>query len=125
MGKACWSRASWQVRRSSCKLRGNQGETCMQCRLPRRDFIAGLGTLAAAAAASSIPIKALVAAEPLYPPVDLSYFYTPISPAPAEICLRYASITLGGNERQADEDIASLRLHRNQMRGHGIQEFGN
>ena len=97
----------------------------MQCRLPRRDFIAGLGTLAAAAAASSIPIKALVAAEPLYPPVDLSYFDTPISPAPAEIRIGYASITWDGNDRQAIEDIASLGFHGIQLRANVIKEFGS
>ena len=97
----------------------------MQYRLPRRDFIAGLGTVAAAAAASSIPIKALVAAEPLYPPMDLSYFDTPISPAPAEIRIGYASITWGGNDRQAIEDIASLGFHGIQLRANVIKEFGS
>jgi inosose dehydratase len=97
----------------------------MQCRLPRRDFIAGLGTVAAAAAASSIPIEALVAAEPLYPPMDLSYFDTPISPAPAEIRIGYASITWGGNDRQAIEDIASLGFHGIQLRANVIKEFGS
>ena len=97
----------------------------MQCRLPRRDFIAGLGTLAAAAAASSIPIEALVAAEPLYPPVDLSYFDTPISPAPAEIRIGYASITWDGNDRRAIEDIASLGFHGIQLRANVIKEFGS
>jgi inosose dehydratase len=97
----------------------------MQCRLPRRDFIAGLGTVAAAAAASSIPIKALAAAEPLYPPMDLSYFDTPISPAPAEIRIGYASITWGGNDRQAIEDIASLGFHGIQLRANVIKEFGS
>jgi len=97
----------------------------MQCRLPRRDFIAGLGTVAAAAAASSIPIKALAAAEPLYPPMNLSYFDTPISPAPAEIRIGYASITWGGNDRQAIEDIASLGFHGIQLRANVIKEFGS
>jgi len=97
----------------------------MQCRLPRRDFIAGLGTVIAAAAASSIPIKALVAAEPLYPRMDLSYFDTPISPAPAEIRIGYASITWGGNDRQAIEDIASLGFQGIQLRANVIKEFGS
>jgi len=97
----------------------------MQCRLPRRDFIAGLGTVAAAAAASSIPIKALVAAEPLYPPMDLSYFDTPISPAPADIRFGYASITWNGNDRQAIEDISSLGFHGIQLRSNVIKEFGS
>jgi len=97
----------------------------MQCRLPRRDFIAGLGTVAAAAAASSIPIKALVAADPLYPPMNLSYFDTPISPAPAEIRIGYASITWNGNDRQAIEDIASLGFHGIQLRANVIKEFGS
>ena len=97
----------------------------MQCRLPRRDFIARLGTVAAAAVASSIPVKALVTAEPLYPPMDLSYFDTPISPAPAELRIGYASITWDGNDRQAVEDIASLGFHGIQLRANVIKEFGS
>jgi len=97
----------------------------MQRRIPRRDFVAGLGTVAAAAAASSIPVKALVAAELLYPPMDLSYFDTPISPAPAAILIGYASITWGGKDRQAIEDIASLGFHGIQLRANVIEEFGS
>ena len=97
----------------------------MQRRIPRRDFVAGLGTVAAAAAASSIPVKALVAAELLYPPMDLSYFDTPISPAPAAILIGYASITWGGKDRQAIEDLASLGFHGIQLRANVIEEFGS
>src|SRR5229473_8456471 len=97
----------------------------MQRRIPRRDFVAGLGTVAAAAAASSISLKALVAAELLYPPMDLSYFDTPISPAPAAILFGYASITWCGNDRQAIEDIASLGFHGIQLRANVIKEFGS
>jgi inosose dehydratase len=96
----------------------------MYLRVPRRDFLLGVGAVAAAKAASPFPAEALWAAEPLYPPMDLSYFDKPISPAPAEIRIGYASITWGGNDRQAIEDIASLGFHGIQLRANVIKEFG-
>ena len=96
----------------------------MYLRVPRRGFLLGVGAVAAATAASPFPAEALWAAEPLYPPMDLSYFDKPISPAPAEIRIGYASITWGGNDRQAIEDIASLGFHGIQLRANVIKEFG-
>ncbi len=93
----------------------------MQNRMRRRDFLLGIG--AAATAASSFPLKELCAAEPLYPPRDLSYFDTPISPAPGEIHFGYASITWNGNDRQAIEDIAALGFPGIQLRANVIKEF--
>jgi inosose dehydratase len=84
-----------------------------------------MGALAAATAASSFPGETLWAAGLLYPPTDLSYFDTPISPAPAEIRMGYASITWGGNDRQAIEDIASLGFRGIQLRSNVIREFGS
>src|SRR2546421_3198328 len=56
--------------------------------------------------------------------MDLSYFDTPITPAPADIVFGYASITWGGNDRQAIEDIAALGFHGIQLRANVVQEFG-
>jgi inosose dehydratase len=61
----------------------------------------------------------------LYPPMDLSYFDSPISPAPAAILFGYASITWGGNDRQAIEDIAALGFGGIQLRANVIKEFGS
>ena len=97
----------------------------MQSRVQRREFLLGMGAAAAATAATSFPTEALWRAQPLYPPMDLSYFDTPITPAPADIRFGYASITWGGNDRQAIEDIASLGFHGIQLRANVIKEFGS
>jgi inosose dehydratase len=98
----------------------------MHTRMPRREF---LGSLAACTAASFLPHAALakVFAKPdlLYPPMDLSYFDTPITPAPSEIHWGYAAITWGGNDRQAIEDIASLGFRGIQIRANAVKEFGS
>jgi inosose dehydratase len=57
--------------------------------------------------------------------MDLSYFDTPIAPAPAEIRIGYAAITWGENDRQAIEDIASLGYRGIQLRANAIKEFGS
>jgi len=104
----------------------NVGRKHMQ--VPRRDF---LGGIAALAAASVVPgtafaaVRASFAGELLYPPIDLSHFDTPISPAPSEIRFGYAAITWGGNDRQAIEDIASLGFPGIQFRSNCIEEFGS
>lgn len=97
----------------------------MRHRAPRREFLLGMGAVTAAAAAYSLPLKQLCAAELLYPPRDLSYFDTPISPAPSEIRFGYASITWNGNDRQAIEDIAALGFPGIQLRSNAIKEFGS
>jgi hypothetical protein len=79
----------------------------MQTRIPRRELLTGIGALAATAC---LPLEAITARELLYPHRDLSYFDTPISPAPSEIHWGYAAITWGGNDRQAIDDISSLGL---------------
>lgn len=95
-------------------------------RMPRREF---LGSLAGFAAASFLPHATLakVFAKPdlLYPPMDLSYFDTPITPAPFEIHWGYASITWGGNDRQAIEDISALGFRGIQLRANALKEFGS
>jgi inosose dehydratase len=94
----------------------------VKTRVPRREFIAGM---AAVAAASSIPVKVLGARQRLYPPVDLSYFDTPIPPGPSEIHYGYAAITWGGNDRQAIDDVSALGFRGIQIRSNCIEEFGS
>src|ERR1700741_72865 len=55
--------------------------------------------------------------------MDLSYFDTPITPAAADVHVGYASITWGGNDRQAIEDIAALGFHGIQLRANVVKEF--
>src|SRR5215475_6200282 len=88
--------------------------------LSRRDF---LGGLIAAGAVAALPGRAWAAFEPLYPPMDLSYFDTPISAAPADIKFGYAAITWNGNDRQAIEDIASLGFPGIQLRSNLLKEL--
>jgi inosose dehydratase len=96
----------------------------MPLKVTRRNFLAGLGVAAAAGATSSLPAWALFE-PPLYPPMDLSYFDTPIAPGPADIRLGYASITWNGNDRQAIEDISSLGFHGIQLRANVIKDFSS
>jgi inosose dehydratase len=93
----------------------------MTHRMPRREF---LGAMSALAAASAFPCESLLTRDPLYPPMDLSHFDTPITPAPSEIHFGYASITWGGNDRQAIEDIAAVGFRGIQLRSNTIAEFG-
>ena len=94
----------------------------MRHRAARREFLLGMG---AVTAAYSLPLERLCAAELLYPPRDLSYFDTPISPAPGEIHFGYASITWNGNDRQAVEDIAALGFPGIQLRANVLNEFAD
>jgi inosose dehydratase len=89
----------------------------------RRTFIASLG---AAAVGSLVRIDELAAFAPrLYPPVDLSYFRTPVSPAPSDLKFGYAAITWGGRDLQAIEDIASAGFPGIQLRSNVLKEFGD
>jgi inosose dehydratase len=104
-------------------------------KVTRRNFLAGVGAVAASGAASSLSLSLSTPAwalfEPplyppmLYPPMDLSHFDTPIAPGPADIRLGYASITWNGNDRQAIEDIASLGFHGIQLRANVIKDFSS
>jgi len=91
-------------------------------RAPRREFLRALSVLTAA---SALPCRVILAREPLYPPMDLSHFDTPITPAASEIHFGYASITWSGNDRQAIEDIAAVGFHGVQLRSNSIAEFGS
>ena len=97
----------------------------MQYRMPRREFLLGIGAAAVAASVPSLACESLRAAGLLYPPMDLSYFDTPISPAPSQIHFGYASITWNGNDRQAIEDIAALGFPGVQLRANAIKEFAS
>jgi inosose dehydratase len=97
-------------------------EALMHTKVPRRDFLTGIAALTAA---SAIPVELLRGRELLYPPRDLSYFDTPITPAPSDIHWGYASITWNGNDRQAADDIAALGFRGIQLRSNCIQEFGS
>jgi inosose dehydratase len=92
--------------------------------IPRREFLLGMGTLAVATAVPAFRCEAATA-ELLYPPVDLSYFDTPITPAPAETRFGYASITWNGNDRQAIEDISSLGFQGIQLRANAFKDFSS
>jgi inosose dehydratase len=94
----------------------------MISKFPRRDFLTGAAALAAA---SCLPLKSSSARELLYPPVDLSYFNTPIPPGPSEIHYGYAAITWGGNDRQAIDDVSALGFRGIQIRSNAIEEFGS
>ena len=93
----------------------------------RREF---LGGIAAIAAGASLPGRLMSAASPasrdaLYPPMDLSYFDSPIPPGPSAIHFGYAAITWGGNDRQAIADVASLGFPGIQIRSNVVEEFKN
>jgi inosose dehydratase len=96
----------------------------MAFRVSRREFLNGLGVMTAARALG--PLPGYAAFEPqLYPPMDLAHLDKPVSPAPSEIRIGYASITWDGNDRQAIEDIAALGFHGIQLRANVIKEFGS
>ncbi|HKV24299.1 MAG TPA: sugar phosphate isomerase/epimerase [Candidatus Acidoferrum sp.] len=88
----------------------------------RREFLSRLAAAGVAASVFGIPA---CGSEQLYPRVDLTYFDTPLSPAPFELRIGYASITWGGNDRQAIEDISSLGYKGIQIRSNAVKEFGN
>ncbi|HXN21606.1 MAG TPA: sugar phosphate isomerase/epimerase [Candidatus Dormibacteraeota bacterium] len=98
----------------------------MTFRTSRRGFLVGAGALAAGTAVLPSSVKALLVPDPggpRYDPMDLSYFDTPISPAPSDIRLGYASITWNGNDRQAIADIAALGFPGIQLRSNILKEF--
>jgi inosose dehydratase len=96
----------------------------MSLRISRRKFLAGIGALAGAGAASSLPSYALFE-PPLYPPMDLSYFDTQISGAPSKIHIGYAAITWNEKDREAIEDISALGFHGIQLRSNATKEFSS
>src|SRR5215471_19808300 len=90
----------------------------------RRHFIV---SLAVTAAASSIPAENLagILDPPLYPPIDLSYFERPVTPAPGLIKFGYAAITWNGNDIQAIKEISELGFPGIQLRSNVLKDFGD
>src|ERR1700733_2786651 len=102
-------------------------EALMKSIWARREFLSGIAALTAGA---SLPAKLLGATtgsfasrDVLYPPMDLSYFDSPIPPGPSEIHFGYAAITWGGNDRQAIDDVSSLGFPGIQIRSNAVDEF--
>ena len=91
--------------------------------LSRRHFIVSLGAVAAASAVSGKNLAGSLE-PPLYPPVDLSYFDRPITPAPAMIRFGYAAITWNGNDAQAIKEISELGFPGIQLRSNILKDFG-
>ncbi len=91
--------------------------------ISRRRFIISIG---AVAAASSLPIKNFAGAlEPaLYPPVDLSYFDKPVTPAPSDIRFGYAAITWNEKDEQAITDISDVGFRGIQLRSNILKDYG-
>src|SRR5712691_12077287 len=90
--------------------------------LSRRHFIVSLGGVAAA---SAVPMKTLSGSleAPLYPPVDLSYFNRPVTPAPGRIRFGYAAITWNGNDAQAIKEISELGFPGIQLRSNILKDY--
>ena len=96
----------------------------MSDKLSRRQFVAGLGALAAASATRADTLGQNARA-PLYPPADLSYFKKPITQGPARINLGYAAITWGGKDVEAIKDISEVGFRGIQLRSNLVQEYGD
>src|SRR2546423_15085912 len=92
--------------------------------LSRRHFIVSLGAVAAASAVSGKNLTGSLE-PPLYPPVDLSYFDRPITPAPAMIRFGYAAITWGGDDSQAIKDISEIGFPGIQLRSKLLKDYGD
>src|SRR5262245_5397583 len=82
------------------------GRGSVMLRISRRQFAVNLASFAAA---SALPSRvAGVINPPLYPPIDLSYFDSPVTPAPADIRFGYAAITWGGADTRAISEICEV-----------------
>jgi inosose dehydratase len=108
--------------------------------LPRRQFLTALGMTATAAllpfrargsmatsfvgGATRAETTAAALGGTLYPPVDLSYFDRPVTPAAADIRYAYAAITWGGDDLQAIKDISALGFQGIQVRANILKDYG-
>lgn len=93
--------------------------------ISRRKFLAGVTAAGGAALVGAVPGAKALLAEPLYPPMDLAYFDTKITPAVADLRIGCAAITWGGKDQQAIEDIAAVGYKGIQLRSNCIDEFGS
>ncbi|HEU5236850.1 MAG TPA: sugar phosphate isomerase/epimerase [Pyrinomonadaceae bacterium] len=91
--------------------------------ISRRHFIVGLGSVAAASALPTDVFSSTVE-PPLYPPVNLSFFNRPVSPAPGLIRFGYAAITWNGNDTQAIKEISELGFPGVQLRSNILKDYG-
>lgn len=96
----------------------------MSDKISRRQFVAGLGALAALSATRADALGQKTQVQ-LYPPADLSYFKKPITPGPAQINLGYAAITWGGDDARAIREIAEVGFRGIQLRSNLMQEYGD
>jgi inosose dehydratase len=105
----------------------------------RRQFLKGIGAATATIGVLS-PVRAFAGprlASPLtehpaaglsrllYPPTDLSYFDTPITPAAPDIRFGYAAITWGGDNLRAIKDISELGFPGIQLRADVLKDYGS
>jgi len=96
----------------------------MRSTISRRRFIQDATATGAGVAFAGRFFTAATAAA-LYPPMDLSYFETPIAPAPGDIRFGYAAITWQGQDKQAIEDVAAVGFKGIQLRTSVLPEFGD
>jgi inosose dehydratase len=93
----------------------------MSNRFSRRQFLAGVGVMAAAASTA----KGGIFPSPLYAPIDLSYFAEPIRAAASDIRFGYAAITWGGDDVQAIKDVAELGFKGIQLRSNIVSQYSD
>ncbi|MBA3443101.1 MAG: TIM barrel protein [Pyrinomonadaceae bacterium] len=96
----------------------------MSSTLSRRRFVAGLGLMAAA---TVVPVEAAtrVFDPPLYPPMDLSYFNTPVGATKFAVKFGYAAITWDGNDVQAIKDVSEAGYKGIQLRSNLVPQYAS
>src|SRR5262249_36411763 len=106
-------------RRAFLRQLGVTAAVSSSCRL------AGAGSLEAgfSKAGTLDPAISATSAAPLYPPMDLSYFDTPITPAASDIRFAYAAITWGGHNLEAIADIAAAGYPGIQLRSNILPDY--
>jgi inosose dehydratase len=89
-------------------------------------MLAGLGLAGVSAAMPPLLRKAVAAPlERLYPPMDLSIFDAPLHKGAMRMRVGCASITWGGNDKQAIDEIAVLGYQGIQLRANVTKEFAD
>ena len=92
----------------------------------RREMLAGMGLAGVCATIPPLLQKAAAAPfERLYPPMDLSIFDVPLHRGGTEMRVGCASITWGGNDKQAIDEIAALGYPGIQLRANATKEFAD
>jgi inosose dehydratase len=88
----------------------------------RRAFLAGLASAGALTAAPRAA-RACLAAEPLYPPIDLSAFDVPLDRGEPEIRFGCSAITWSDRDAQAIEDISADGFAGIQLRSPTLEQY--